>query len=77
MTITVKAPAERLVKCSVCGALTEWDESILEPPECVACWDGHSMVENRVAAYQRAYYEKNRDRVAASQRAQLKEVNRC
>jgi len=90
MTIAVKAPTEGLVKCSICGALTEWDESYKGPPMCVTCWDDRSDVDNEVAAYQRAYreahkdevaarqrayYEAHKDEVAAYQRAKLKEVN--
>jgi len=54
---------ETLVKCSNCGAPTEWDES-MGPPLCVACWDGKSGVDNEVAAKGRAYYEAHKDEVA-------------
>ena len=47
---------ETLVKCSICGAPTEWDESP-GPPLCIACWDSRSGTDNEVAAKGRAYYE--------------------
>jgi hypothetical protein len=58
-----------LVKCSICGAWTEWDDSLKVPPLCVACWDNRAGADNEVAACKRAYYEAHKDEVAAYQRA--------
>jgi len=66
--MTISAPTERLINCSRCGALTEWDDSLEVPPLCVACWDGRAGIDKEVAASKRAYYEAHKDEVAAYQR---------
>jgi hypothetical protein len=60
---------ETLVKCSICGAPTEWDDTLGDKPLCVTCWDARAEKNNEVAAHQRAYRETHKDEVAAYQRA--------
>jgi hypothetical protein len=74
MTSAIHELRKGLVECSICGALTEWDES-LGPPLCVECWDIRAGVDNKLAACKRAYYEANKDKVAAYQRA-YREANK-
>ena len=58
------------VKCSKCGAETDWDIELGPNPFCLYCWDEQveKAFRERVAASQRDYREKNRERVAAYQR---------
>src|SRR4030042_1309590 len=60
-------------KCTKCGKETEWDEA-LGSPLCVDCWDRATgeLIEEKVAAAQRAYRKKNPEKVAAAQRAYRK-----
>lgn len=60
---------ETLVKCSICGADTEWDEACGSDPVCVDCWDARADKDNELAAYKRAYYQAHKEELAAKQRA--------
>ncbi|MBA7627271.1 hypothetical protein ES703_34733 [subsurface metagenome] len=59
---------ELRVRCSKCGAATDWDTELGEQPLCVDCWDDRAGVGNQVAAYQRRYYQEHQDQAAAYQR---------
>ena len=63
MTTTLTKPA--IYKCR-CGRLTEWDFELGDEPLCVKCWDRSSekVIDNKVAAGQRAYREANKEKVA-------------
>lgn len=90
-TLTRVAPTVPLYECSICGALTEWDFSLGDEPQCVACWDSRLDIEEILSpsqrayyrrdkdsytAYQRAYYQKNKERLVAYKRAN-RQKNRC
>lgn len=52
------------VKCSQCGAETEWEESLGDEPLCVNCWDARSGIDNEAAARRRRYYQEHKKYVS-------------
>ncbi len=60
-------PGEIITKCSKCGRRTIWDIGIIGSPLCKKCWDNESSKDykEKVAAGQRAYRERNKEKVAA------------